>query len=186
MLEQVGPSPRTILIVDDDDPFRERLARAFERRGYDVRTAVDQASAVASAEEDSPEWALVDLRLGGEWGLHVVRALRRIDDSTVIIVLTAYGSIATAMEAVRLGAKDFLQKPATVDEIEVAFRRAGRGPDDEIISSPSEVPSLARAEWEHINRVLTECGGNISQAARLLGLHRRSLQRKLAKYPQPR
>ncbi len=180
-------APPSILIVDDDDRFRDRLCRAFEKRGYDVRAAADGASAVRLAEADSPELALVDLRLAGEWGLHVVRSLHKIDTSTRIIVLTAYGSIATAMEAVRLGAKDFLQKPATVDEIEVAFSKAGRDAEaEETISEPNEVPSLARAEWEHINRVLTECDGNISQAARLLGLHRRSLQRKLAKFPSSR
>ena len=175
-------SAPSILLVDDDRRFRERLAAAFEKRGYDVRTAADRAAAMASAESDSPELAVVDLRLAGEWGLHVVRALHKIDESTAIVVLTAYGSIATAMEAVRLGAKDFLQKPATVDEIEMAFRRAAADPQD-VIPEPTEVPSLARAEWEHINRVLTECDGNITQAARLLGLHRRSLQRKLAKFP---
>ncbi len=172
----------SILIVDDDDRFRERLATAFTKRGYDVRVAADGAAAEVSAHGDSPELAVVDLRLAGEWGLHVVRSLRTIDESTAIVVLTAYGSIATAMEAVRLGAKDFLQKPATVDEIEVAFQRAATDPQD-TVPEPTEVPSLARAEWEHINRVLTECSGNITQAARLLGLHRRSLQRKLAKFP---
>lgn len=179
-----GSAP-SILVVDDDEPFRDRLTLALTKRRYDVRAASDGAGAIASAERDSPELALVDLRLAGEWGLHVVRALHRIDPSTQIVVLTAYGSIATAMEAVRLGAKNFLQKPATVDEIELAFRRATTDPGDEV-PSPTEVPSLARAEWEHINRVLTECEGNIRQAARLLGLHRRSLQRKLAKYPVSR
>ena len=175
----------SILIVDDDDPFRERLAAAFRRRAYDVRAVADGNAAVQSARADSPELAVVDLRLAGEWGLHVVRALLDVDANTSIIVLTAYGSIATAMEAVRLGAKDFLQKPATVDEIETAFRRGTAAPTD-AVPPPTEVPSLARAEWEHINRVLTECDGNISHAARLLGLHRRSLQRKLAKYPSAR
>ena len=175
----------SILIVDDDIHFRERLATALDKRGYDVRVAANGSQAEASALADSPELAVVDLRLAGEWGLHVVRMLHRIDPNTHVIVLTAYGSIATAMEAVRLGAKGFLQKPATVDEIELAFRK-GVGDPDEAISEPNEVPSLARAEWEHINRVLTECGGNISQAARLLGLHRRSLQRKLGKFPSLR
>lgn len=171
-----------MLIVDDDDAFRDRVARAFRKRGYDVRTAENGARAVESARADSPELAVVDLRMPGEWGLRVVRDLLHIDESTKIIVLTAYGSIATALEAIRLGAVNFLQKPATVDEIELAFRR---GPDDREMppTVPTEVPTLARAEWEHINRVLTDCDGNIRKAARLLGLHRRTLQRKLAKFP---
>ena len=175
----------SILIVDDDASFRDRLVAAFEKRGYDVQAAADGRQAESYAAVESPELAVVDLRLAGEWGLHVVRTLHRIDPSTQIVVLTAYGSIATAMEAVRLGAKDFLQKPATVDEIELAFRKSGTDSGQEI-SETGEVPTLARAEWEHINRVLTECGGNISQAARLLGLHRRSLQRKLSKFPASR
>ncbi|MEL7239611.1 MAG: response regulator [Planctomycetota bacterium] len=182
---KISTDAPSLLIVDDDARFRERLARAFADRGYDVRVAPDHAAATTSAESDSPEFALVDLRLaGGEWGLHVVRSLAAIDPDTAIVVLTAYGSIATAMEAVRLGAKTFLQKPATVDEIEVAFKGTRLGPSEDP-PVPAAVPSLARAEWEHINRVLTECDGNISRAARLLGLHRRSLQRKLAKFPQP-
>jgi two-component system response regulator RegA len=120
----------------------------------------------------------------GEWGLHTVKELLRIDPDTRIVMLTAYGSIATALEAVRLGARSYLQKPATVDEIELSFRD-GEAPEP-LTESPAEVPSLARAEWEHINRVLTECDGNIRKAARLLGLHRRTLQRKLAKFPVAR
>jgi len=175
---------QSLLIVDDDDAFRGRLARAFERRGYEVRVAGTGVDAVELAERDSPELAIVDLRLPGEWGLHIVRELLRIDPETRIVMLTAYGSIATALEAVRLGARGYLQKPATVDEIVIAFRDAGGAePSD---PAPAEVPSLARAEWEHINRVLTECDGNIRKAARLLGLHRRTLQRKLAKFPVPR
>jgi two-component system response regulator RegA len=176
---------RTLLIVDDDDAFRERLSQAFQKRRYQVRAVPNGALAVQAAEEESPELAIVDLRLPGEWGLHIVRELLRVDPGTRIVMLTAYGSIATALEAVRLGARGYLQKPATVDEIEIAFRRL----DDEPIGAPdapAEVPSLARAEWEHINRVLTECDGNIRKAARLLGLHRRTLQRKLAKFPVTR
>lgn len=172
---------QSILIVDDDDTFRERLGRAFEKRGYEVRLASSGALAVQMAEADSPELALVDLRMPGEWGLNTVRQLLKIDPSTRVVVLTAYGSIATALEAVRLGAVNFLQKPATADEIERAFHQAEAG--GEASPPPSEVPTLARAEWEHINRVMTECDGNIRKAAKLLGLHRRTLQRKLAKYP---
>ncbi|MEM7675286.1 MAG: response regulator [Myxococcota bacterium] len=176
--------PPSLLIVDDDERFRERLVRAFKDRGYYVRAAFDHESAAACARSESPEFALVDLRLlGGDWGLHVVKTLVAVDPDTAVVVLTAYGSIATAMESVRLGAKTFLQKPATVDEIEVAFKGTRLEPH-EAPPEPSAVPSLARAEWEHINRVLTECNGNITRASRLLGLHRRSLQRKLAKFPR--
>ena len=169
-----------LLIVDDDDAFRERLSKAFARRDYDVRSAANKEQALASARDDSPELAIVDLRLAGEWGLHVVRELLDIDPGTRIVVLTAYGSIATALEAVRLGAVNYLTKPASVVEIERAFQQKDA---DAVEPPPAEVPSLARTEWEHINRVLTECDGNIRQAARLLGLHRRTLQRKLAKFP---
>lgn len=176
---------QSLLLVDDDDRFRDRLARAFEKRGYEVRAVASGAAATASAVKDSPQLALVDLRMPGEWGLHVVRALRAIDRDTRIVVLTAYGSIATAIEAVRLGATSYLQKPASVEEIERAFTvdtaSVASAPE-----APTEVPSLAKAEWEHINRVLTECDGNIRKAAQLLGLHRRTLQRKLAKFPAAR
>ncbi len=184
MSDTVNEKP-SILIVDDDDRFRERLVRALERRSYDVRALASGAAAIASASQDSPELALVDLRMPGEWGLHVVRELLRLDPSTRVVVLTAYGSIATAIEAVRLGAASYLQKPASVDEIERAFMTPDVPPDTPL-DAPTEVPSLAKAEWEHINRVLTECDGNVRKAARLLGLHRRTLQRKLAKFPVSR
>jgi two-component system response regulator RegA len=127
---------------------------------------------------------LVDLRMPGMSGLDVVRELHAIDPTTRIVVLTGYGSIATALDAVRLGAVHYLTKPAEVDEILAAFARdRPPAPDAEPTYEP---PSLGRVEWEHINRVLADCGGNISQAARVLGIHRRSLQRKLAKYPPRR
>lgn len=173
----------SLLIVDDDDAFRERTAKAFIKRNYDVHIARNGTEALACLRTHEPERALVDLRLGGEWGLQVVKELLAIDPYTQIVVLTAYGSIATALEAIRLGAIGFLQKPATVDEIELAFTKAQQPESQKTAPAPTQVPTLARAEWEHINRVLTECGGNIRQAARLLGLHRRTLQRKLAKYP---
>lgn len=172
----------SILVVDDDDTFRDRLCKALVGRGFEARPARSGSEAVSLAEEDSPELAVVDLRLPGEWGLNVVKELHRVDPSTKVVVLTAYGSIATALEAIRLGATGYLQKPASVDEILLAFERGGAAPATEV-PPPEEVPTLARAEWEHINRVLTDCGGNIRKAARLLGLHRRTLQRKLAKFP---
>lgn len=176
-----GHAP-TLLLVDDEAVFRERLARAFRERSFEVSTAGSYDEALALATKDSPELAVVDLRMPGRGGLELVRALHALDASTRIIVLTGYGSIATAVEAVKLGAFNYLPKPADVDDILAAFARAAGEPS---LAAPEsfEVPSLARAEWEHIQRVLTDCGGNISEAARRLGLHRRSLQRKLQKYP---
>lgn len=180
----MSPSePVSILLVDDDDTFRERLARALTQRGYDVRSAASPSEALAIAAAESPELALVDLRMPGGSGLELVRDLIRIDPSTNVVVLTGYGSIATALEAVRLGATHYLSKPADVDEILAAFARKHQSGDEVIAPLPDAVPSLARIEWEHIQRVLTDCGGNVSHAARLLGVHRRSLQRKLGKYP---
>ena len=147
---------------------------------------VGSETALALAQTESPEYAVVDLRMPGISGLDVVRELKAIDSMTNIVVLTGYGSIATALEAVRLGATHYLTKPADVDDLLAAFDRANKAPEEVISIEPAVVPSLARAEWEHINRVLTDCSGNISQAARLLGLHRRSLQRKLSKYPSAR
>lgn len=176
---------QTLLVVDDDEVFRRRLARAFAERGFGVREAADGDAALALAREESPELAVVDLRMPGPSGLDVVRGLHEIDPTTRIVVLTGYGSIATAVEAMRLGAVHYVAKPADADDLLAAFARAEAPPEAGPATEPA-VPSLARVEWEHINRVLADCGGNVSQAARLLGLHRRSLQRKLAKYPVPR
>ena len=170
---------RTLLIVDDDTAFRERLVRAMRERGYDAVGVADHAAAMQAARDESPELALVDLRLPGESGLTVVRELKRLDPATVVVVLTGYGSIATAVESIRLGAATYLTKPADADQIEAAF-------DGTQPAAGADVPSLARVEWEHIQRVLTDCNGNVSQAARALGVHRRSLQRKLAKNPASR
>jgi two-component system response regulator RegA len=173
----------SILIVDDDEVYRTRLARAFVDRGYDVHTAHDYDSAVASAQADSPEFAVVDLKMPGKSGLELVKALKEIDPSTKTIVLTGYGSIATAIDAVRLGATYYLSKPADADDIVTAFARAEAPPLEPPADHDYRAPSRARAEGEHINRVLSDAGGNISEAARRLGIHRRSLQRKLQKYP---
>jgi two-component system response regulator RegA len=175
----------SVLVIDDDETFRTRLVRAFQAREFEAQGAPDGESAIAIASKESPEYAVVDLRMPGISGLDVVRELKAIDAMTNIVVLTGYGSIATALEAVRLGATHYLTKPADIDDILAAFDRAKNAPTEPVAIERS-VPSLARAEWEHINRVLTDCGGNISQAARLLGLHRRSLQRKLSKYPSAR
>jgi two-component system, response regulator RegA len=175
----------TLLIVEDDDVLRSRLARAFRDRGFDVREAVDARGAADLAGREAPEYALVDLRLQGGSGLEVVRGLVALDSATNVVVLTGYGSIATALEAVRLGATHYLTKPADVDEILAGFARGERGAGPARGAGDS-TPTLARVEWEHINRVLADCGGNVSQAARVLGIHRRSLQRKLAKFPTVR
>ncbi len=159
------------------------MAKAFAQRGLDVRTAADAPGAIALARSESPELALVDLRMPGPSGLELVKALREIDPTTRVVVLTGYGSIANAVEAVRLGAWSYLPKPADADEVLEAFERE---PAATVASDGPKAASLARAEWEHINRVLTACGDNISEAARRLGLHRRTLQRKLKKHPPRR
>jgi two-component system response regulator RegA len=176
---------RSILIADDDDVFRRRVAHAFRDRGWEVTEAADGVTAVALAESEAPEYAVVDLRLPDGSGLDVVRRLKEVDPGTSIVVLTGYGSIATALEAIRLGAAHYLTKPADVDDILAGFARRDGAPG-EMTDASTDVPTLARVEWEHINRVLLDSGGNISEAARRLGLHRRSLQRKLAKFPSRR
>ena len=173
---------RSLLIVEDDDVLRPRLARAFRERGFEVREAPDVDTALEAARSDPPEFALVDLRLGTRSGLEVVRGLADLDAATAIVVLTGYGSIATALESIRLGAVHYLTKPTDPDRILAAFERglAARPRD-----LPVDTPSLARVEWEHLQRVLTDCDGNVSEAARTLGMHRKSLQRKLSKRPVP-
>lgn len=186
--DNATPKP-SVLLVDDDERLRSRIARAFEERGYEVQQAGGYDAAVAIATEESAELAVVDLRMPGKSGLEVVRELHRIDPATKIVVLTGYGSIATALEAMRLGATHYLTKPADVDEVIASFDRdkseTGEEPSIAEDEAP-ETPSLARVEWEHIQRVLTDCDGNITKASERLGIHRRSLQRKLAKYPTRR
>jgi two-component system response regulator RegA len=171
----------SILIVDDDETFRRRLARALGDRGYDVRVAADYETAMQSAHEDSPQLAVIDLKMPGRSGLELVRDLLAVDPTTRIVVLTGYGSIATAVDAMRLGAKHYLPKPADADEILNALMRDA-DPSD-IAPHDFPAPTLARAEWEHMQRVLADCNGNVSEAARRLGLHRRSLQLRLRKHP---
>jgi two-component system, response regulator RegA len=157
----------SLLIVDDDEVFRHRLARAMRERGLEVREAASYAAGVVEAQRaEPPELAVVDLKMPGESGL--------------VLVLTGYGSIATAVEAIKLGASNYLAKPADAEEI---LRALGEATVGAAAPDGGATPSLARAEWEHIQRVLTDCAGNISEAARRLGIHRRSLQRKLSKYP---
>jgi len=177
-----GKEKQAILIVDDDEVFRQRLCRAFSARGWEAHEASDLGHALAVARECSPDLAVVDLRLPGESGLEIVRALRSLDTTTFIVMLTGYASLATALEAGKHGANHYLVKPVDVDQIISVYD----GPHDALsATTPSSVASLARVEWEHIQRVLRDCGGNVSQTARLLGMHRRSLQRKLSKFPPP-
>ncbi len=179
--------PRRVLVVDDDETLRERLVRALARRGFEVSEGEDHESGLAAARSARPDYAVIDLRLPGSSGLELVRALRDLDCTTRIVVLTGYGSIATAVEAVHCGAQDYMTKPADADQIvEALLGKRPNDPLEEEVEPERDTPTLARVEWEHIQRVLAECDGNISRAARVLGIHRRSLQRKLAKYPPRR
>ncbi len=166
-----------ILIVDDDEPFRLALRNAFQRRGYEVMLAGNHDEAVASVRQTAPDYAVVDMRMPGKSGLEVVRELRALHTPPTVVVLTGYGTIGTAVEAVRMGAVNYLNKPADADEIEAALK--GQKPAPPV----DEVPSLDRQEWEYLNRILADCNGNISEAARRLKMHRRTLQRKLQKHP---
>jgi len=165
----------TMLVVDDDQIFRERLVRAFADRGCDTKGAQNAEEAMTIARTFKPARATVDLRMPGKSGLTLIESLKKNDPNIEIILLTGYGSIATAIEAVKLGALDYLTKPADAEQILNAFSQIKLDHINTI-----ETPSLDRVEWEHIQRVLKDCNGNISQAARLLGMHRRTLQRKLA------
>lgn len=172
----------SILLVDDEDTLRNRLAGAFTKRGYTVFTAANYDEAMSKIRSHRPAMAVMDLRMPGKSGIELIEEARQAHPEMKIVVLTGYGSIATATEATRLGAICYLPKPADVDDIISAF---AKDPDLRLQLEVDDFtpPSLARAEWEHINRVLHDCGGNISAAARKLGVHRRTLQRKLNKYP---
>jgi len=171
---------KKMLVVDDDDAFREAMELEFTDRGYEVLLAPDHKSAVGLASMHRPQYAVIDLRLAGERGLEVLKELKELLPNLRAIVLTGYGSIATAVEAVKLGAAHYLTKPVNPDHIEKGFLADEGDPTVAVSKSP---PSLARHEREYIEYVLAATGGNISEAARRLGLHRQSLQRKLRKYP---
>jgi len=168
---------RTLLIVDDDPPFLRRLARAMERRGFEVNIAENAAGGMAAART-KPAYAVVDLRLGDGSGLDVVSALREHRPDIRAVILTGYGNIATAVAAVKAGAVDYLPKPADADAIENALLQSGDGPPP-----PPENPMSAdRVRWGHIQRVYEQCDRNVSETARRLRMHRRTLQRILAKH----
>ncbi len=173
----------TLLLVDDDDAFRRVLARALERRGYAVTVAANVEMAIIQAQAQPPEYAVVDLRMPGESGLALIEKLMACDPNTRVVMLTGYASIATAIEAIKLGAIHYLAKPCDADEIVAALNRSSVG-DSSFPVSGSPL-SVNRLEWEHIQRVLAEHQGNISATARALKMHRRTLQRKLGKHPKP-
>ncbi len=170
--------PRRLLIIDDDAPFRQRLAIAMERRGFQVATADGVASGIAAAEAAPPQFAVVDLRLGDGNGLEAVAALRRLDADMRIVVLTGYANIASAVAAVKSGAVDYLSKPTDADAVERALLEHAR-PLPPVADQPM---TADRARWEHIQRVFEQCDRNVSETARRLRMHRRTLQRILAKH----
>ena len=170
---------RTLLIVEDDAAFARTLGRSFERRGYQVRNADSLEVLREVLSEHTPDYAVVDLKLkGGASGLACVQALNEHDPETLIVVLTGYASIATAVEAIKLGACHYLAKPSNTDDIEAAFERAEGNVDVEVTGRPTSIKTL---EWERIHETLAETDFNISETARRLGMHRRTLARKLGK-----
>ncbi|HEX2146367.1 MAG TPA: ActR/PrrA/RegA family redox response regulator transcription factor [Pseudorhizobium sp.] len=172
----IGPDP-SLLIVDDDTPFLRRLGRAMEGRGFTVEVAESVAEGIAKSKANPPKYAVVDLRLGDGNGLDVIEAIRQLRQDTKAIVLTGYGNIATAVTAVKLGALDYLAKPADADDIFHALtQRPGEKAD-----VPENPMSADRVRWEHIQRVYEMCERNVSETARRLNMHRRTLQRILAK-----
>ncbi len=171
---------RTLLIIDDDPAFCEVLARAMTRRGFATRHALDISAARELLDEQAFTHAIVDLRIGDESGLEMTRILHARSPDTRILILTGYASIATAVEAIKLGAMHYLTKPAGADEILAGFASEE---GDSSLPPPTTSPSPKRLEWEYLQRVLLENDGNISATARQLGMHRRTLQRKLAKKP---
>jgi two-component system response regulator RegA len=176
-LPDLGADP-TLLLVDDDEPFLKRLARAMEKRGFAVETAGSVAEGRARAAHRPPAYAVVDLRLEDGNGLAVVERLRETRPDCRIVVLTGYGAIATAVAAVKIGATDYLSKPADANDV----TRALLAQDGEPLPPPPENPMSAdRVRWEHIQRVYEQCDRNVSETARRLSMHRRTLQRILAK-----
>ena len=167
-----------LVIVEDDTPFARTLKRSFERRGYRVLTAENHEALMTLMEQHKPEFAVVDLKLGGASGLACVQALRASDPGMKIVVLTGFASIATAVEAIKLGASHYLAKPSNTDDIEAAFEKTAGDPEAPLDGRQSSIKTL---EWEHIHQTLVETEFNISEAARRLGMHRRTLARKLEK-----
>lgn len=172
----IGKDP-SLLLVDDDEQFVNRLARAMEKRGFSTRTALSVSDAMRLIKESAPAYAVIDLRLEDGNGLDVVEALRDTREDARIIVLTGYGAIATAVAAVKMGATDYLAKPADANDITSALLSVG----ELLPPAPANPMSADRVRWEHIQRVYEQCDRNVSETARRLHMHRRTLQRILAK-----
>lgn len=179
--ELIEESPQPVLLLVDDDPtFCGVLRKALGKRGFEVHAATDVEEGIRLAESVYPEYAVIDLRIGQSSGLILVRRLHELDANTRIVMLTGFASVATAVEAIKLGAVHYLAKPAEVDEIISALHKDDGDDSVEIKDKPL---SVRRLEWEHLQKILVEHGGNVSAAARALGMHRRTLQRKLEKRP---
>ena len=186
MSDSVDQEFKSILLVDDSFVLRDRLAMAFEERGFRVLVAGTCNEAVEVFRADPTDLAVVDLRMPGRTGLTVIADLKAIRPDVQVLILSGFGSIATAIDSIRLGAVNFLPKPADADDILNAFKRGGS--EVQVVENDEQIsaPTLAQAEWEHIHRILADCSNNISEAARRLGIHRRSLQRKLrTRAPEP-
>jgi two-component system response regulator RegA len=179
MMNQEIDKPR-LLLVDDDETYCKVLKTALEKRSYEVLVANDVKSGIALAEQYLPEYAVIDLRIGHESGLELVKKLISLDANTACVMLTGFASIATAVEAIKLGAVHYLTKPANADEILNALHK---NEGDSTVSISENPLSVKRLEWEHLQKILMQYDGNISAAARALNMHRRTLQRKLDKRP---
>jgi two-component system response regulator RegA len=178
-MNQEIDKPR-LLLVDDDETYCRVLKAALEKRNYEVLVANDVQGGIALAEQYLPEYAVIDLRIGHESGLELVKKLISLDDNTACVMLTGFASIATAVEAIKLGAVHYLTKPANADEILNALHK---NEGDSTVSISENPLSVKRLEWEHLQKILMQHDGNISAAARALNMHRRTLQRKLEKRP---
>lgn len=174
----MAPDKRSLVVIEDDAAFAQALRRAFQRRGYDVKLCPDLDALDALLKHETPTHAVVDLKLAGRSGLECVRRLHEHDAATKIVVLTGFASIATAIEAIKLGASYYLAKPSNADDIEAAFAHERGDPGAPLTDRPSSIKTV---EWEHIHRTLVEADFNISETARRLGMHRRTLARKLMK-----
>jgi two-component system response regulator RegA len=170
----------TVLVVDDDATFISILARSLTRRGYTVITALSLQDGLNIATQTELDYAIIDLKIDQDSGLHLIQQLHQLYPDLCIVMLTGYASVATAVEAIKLGATHYLCKPASVDDIIAAFTAEEGNADIELRDQPT---SIDRLEWEHIHKVLNDNDGNISATARALNMHRRTLQRKLQKYP---
>ncbi len=176
-VREAVPAERTLLIVEDDTSFLGRLGKALESRGFSVTTAETVAEGLAQVEASAPAFAVVDMRLADGNGLDVISALKRRRPDARAIILTGYGNIATAVNAVKLGAVDYLSKPADADDVVAALLALERSK----IEPPENPMSADRVRWEHIQRIYELCDRNVSETARRLNMHRRTLQRILAK-----